>query len=194
MVKPHLEQVYAQSLAARTAAQSFVKADRVRLRLGVMCTIAPDKLIGWPMQLSHEARAPLASPWRDLPFLGRRAGRGSTLPLERLLALRPDLIIDAGTVDASCRSTARRVFEQTRIPDALIDGRLPESPHQLREAGRLLGVGPRASAWPSAPSRRWWSAQACAGCSRACTASPSGPTGSSTPRNSIACCTASRRS
>jgi hypothetical protein len=35
------------------------------------------------------------------------------------------------------------VFEQTRIPDALIDGRLPESPHQLREAGRLLGVGPR---------------------------------------------------
>jgi DNA-binding transcriptional LysR family regulator len=45
MVKPHLEQVYAQSLAARSAAQSFAKADRVSLRLGVMCTIAPDKLI-----------------------------------------------------------------------------------------------------------------------------------------------------
>lgn len=105
--------------------------------------LAPDKLLGWPMQLASEARALLAPAFRDLPFLGRLAGRGSTMPLEALLALKPDLIVDAGTVDATYLSTAERVARQTGIPYALIDGRLADSPRQLREAGRLLGVAER---------------------------------------------------
>ncbi len=106
-------------------------------------SLAPDKLMGWPWPLSAEARALLAPAARELPMLGRLAGRGSTLPLEKLVALKPDLIVDAGTVDATYLSTAERVWRQTGIPYVLVDGRLADSARQLREAGRLLGVPER---------------------------------------------------
>ncbi|ODU50677.1 MAG: hypothetical protein ABS92_02295 [Thiobacillus sp. SCN 63-374] len=105
--------------------------------------LAPDTLLGWPWPLADEALALLAPPARALPMLGRLAGRGSTLPLERLVALKPDLIVDAGTVDATYLSTAERVWRQTGIPYVLVDGRLADSARQLRAAGRLLGVAER---------------------------------------------------
>lgn len=105
--------------------------------------LAPDQLLGWPWSLSAEARALLRPGARDLPFLGRLAGRGSTLPLERLVALKPDLIVDAGAVDATYLSTAERVWRQTGIPYAVVDGRLADSARQLRATGHLLGVGRR---------------------------------------------------
>ena len=105
--------------------------------------VAPDKLLGWPQQLTPQARAWLAPGVRDQPFLGRLSGRGSTMPLEKLLALGPDLILDAGTVNATHLSTAESVHEQTGIPCVLLPGQLPDSPWQLLEAGRLLGVPSR---------------------------------------------------
>jgi ABC-type Fe3+-hydroxamate transport system substrate-binding protein len=60
---------------------------------------------------------------RALPELGRLTGRGDTLNLERLLAGRPDVIIDFGSVSATYRSLADRVQAQTGIPYVLIDGR-----------------------------------------------------------------------
>ncbi|HNQ05505.1 MAG TPA: ABC transporter substrate-binding protein [Thiobacillaceae bacterium] len=105
--------------------------------------LVPDKLMGWPWPLSDEARALLARGQRDLPMLGRLAGRGSTLPLERLVALKPDLIIDAGTVDETYFSLAERVARETRIPYVLVDGRLADSPRQLRDCGGLLGAAER---------------------------------------------------
>lgn len=105
--------------------------------------LAPDKLLGWPWPLSDAARALLAPAVRDLPMLGRLAGRGSTLPLEKLVALKPDLIVDAGTVDATYLSLAERVHRQTGIPYVVVDGRLADSARQLREAGRLLGAAER---------------------------------------------------
>ena len=105
--------------------------------------LAPAKLFGWPMQMSDEARAWIVPEARDLPFLGRLAGRGSTMPLEKLLALGPDLILDTGTVDETRLSTARSVHERTGLPVVLIPGRLLDSSWQLSEAGRLLGVPAR---------------------------------------------------
>mgnify|MGYP001187691588 CR=1 FL=1 len=105
--------------------------------------LAPDQLLGWPQELAADARAHLAPEYRALPFLGRLAGRGSTLPLERLVALKPDLVIDAGTVDGTYLSAAERVWRQTGIPYLLVDGRLADSARQLRETGRLLGVAAR---------------------------------------------------
>ena len=105
--------------------------------------VVPDKLLGWPWALSAEALAMLAPAYRSLPLLGRLAGRGSTMPLERLVALAPDLIIDSGTVDANYLSAAERVHQQTGIPYVLIDGRLADSARQLRDAGQLLGAPAR---------------------------------------------------
>lgn len=105
--------------------------------------VVPDKLMGWPGFPSDDARALLAPRARELPMLGRLAGRGSTLPLERLVALNPDLIVDVGTVDATYLSLAERVHRQTGIPYVLVDGRLPDSARQLRDCGQLLGAAER---------------------------------------------------
>lgn len=102
--------------------------------------VAPEKLMGWPWPLADDARALLIPRVRDLPMLGRLAGRGSTLPLEKLVALKPDLIVDAGTVDATYLSTAERVHRQTGIPYVLVDGRLTDSARQLRDCGQFLGA------------------------------------------------------
>lgn len=108
--------------------------------------LAPERLLGWPMQLSPEARAFLAPAARERPFLGRLSGRGSTMPLEKLLALEPDLILDTGTVDATYLSAAESVHERTGIPYLLVPGRLADSPWQLSETGRLVGVPERGAA------------------------------------------------
>lgn len=108
--------------------------------------LAPDRLLGWPMQLSPEARAFLGPAVRERPFLGRLSGRGSTMPLEKLLALAPDLILDTGTVDATYLSAAESVHDRTGLPYLLVPGRLADSPWQLSETARLLGVPERGAA------------------------------------------------
>jgi LysR family transcriptional regulator, hydrogen peroxide-inducible genes activator len=45
MVMPHLEQVWSETQATKSLAEGFRKLTRTKLRLGVMCTIAPDQLI-----------------------------------------------------------------------------------------------------------------------------------------------------
>ncbi len=67
----------------------------------LLAALAPDKLVGWPLQLSDAARGLLGAPLQGLPFVGRLAGRGSTVPMETLVQLQPDLILDSGTADAT---------------------------------------------------------------------------------------------
>lgn len=106
--------------------------------------LAPHLLPGWPMSMSGPKSELLPSTYQNLPHLGRLAGRGSTMSAEKLLALRPDVIIDVGTVDNTYLSSAGRAHQQTGIPYILVDGSLPDSAKQLREVGQLLGVAARA--------------------------------------------------
>lgn len=110
----------------------------------LLAVLAPSKMMGWPLQPSDAARAMLAPALRERPFLGRLAGRGSTIPVEKLLQLRPDLILDAGSADATYISAARAVHEQTGLPCVLTHGRLPEHAAQLRTVGRMVGEAQRA--------------------------------------------------
>ena len=109
----------------------------------LVTVLAPEKLLGWSGAMSAEALSWLPPFLRELPVLGRLSGRGSTIPLEKLVALKPDLIVDAGTVDATYLSMAERVHRQTGIPYVLVDGRLMDSARQLRESAKLLGVAGR---------------------------------------------------
>ena len=79
----------------------------------LLAAVAPQKLLGWPMKLPAQARAWMGEPLADLPYLGRLAGRGSTMPLEALLELQPDLVLDSGTVDATYLSGTERLHRQT---------------------------------------------------------------------------------
>jgi DNA-binding transcriptional LysR family regulator len=46
VMRPYLEETYRQSQQARKVAASFIKLDHTPLKLGIMCTIGPDNLVG----------------------------------------------------------------------------------------------------------------------------------------------------
>lgn len=109
----------------------------------LLLALAPEKLLGFS-SLDLRNSPLFADKLRQLSRLGRLSGRGSTLSLEALMALDPDMIIDVGNVDETYRSLAKRVSDQTGIPYVLIDGTLKDSPAQLRQTGALLGVSEKA--------------------------------------------------
>lgn len=106
--------------------------------------LVPEKLLGWPMNLTAENLAYIHPDQQPLPFVGRLAGRGSTVSLETLLVLAPDVIVDVGNAGETHRSSAQRVTQQTGIATLQIEGLLAQTPQQLREAGTLLGTSERA--------------------------------------------------
>jgi iron complex transport system substrate-binding protein len=106
--------------------------------------LAPQRLIGWTRGFRGDEADYVAAPYRDLPVLGRLAGRGGTANLEALLAARPDLVFDYGSLAPTYTSLAERVQAQTGLPYLLIDGRFDAIPSALRLFGGILGVEDRA--------------------------------------------------
>ncbi len=96
----------------------------------LLYVLAPQAMIGW-VRAPRDAEKPFLLPAvRDLPELGRLTGRGDTLNLERLIAAKPDLVIDFGSINDTYRSLADRVQAQTGIPYLLIDGRFENTPRR----------------------------------------------------------------
>ena len=100
-------------------------------------TLAPDLLLGWPRANRPEEREYLLPDIGARPEVGRITGRGNTANLEAVLALKPDLIVDIGSTDATYVSLADRVQEQTGIPYALLDGRFGGIAATYRTLGQL---------------------------------------------------------
>lgn len=106
--------------------------------------LAPEKLAGWVREPKAEEKPFLLPAVQDLPVFGQLTGKGGTANVEAVLAARPDVIIDVGTVNPTYASLADKVQAQTGIPYVLIDGAFLRSPAMLRETGALLGVSSRA--------------------------------------------------
>lgn len=106
--------------------------------------LAPEKLIGWSRRPSPDEAAFLPPAARNLPEIGRLTGRGGTANLEVILAAKPDVIVDFGSVTNTYISLANRVQEQTGIPYILIDGRFDNSVAAIRLFGEIAGVSERA--------------------------------------------------
>jgi iron complex transport system substrate-binding protein len=75
----------------------------------VLYTLAPELLIGWPRANRPEEREFLLPDVGARPEIGRITGRGNTANLEVVLALKPDLILDVGSVNPTYVSLADRV-------------------------------------------------------------------------------------
>ncbi|MFB9949877.1 iron ABC transporter substrate-binding protein [Rhizobium puerariae] len=106
--------------------------------------LAPEKLTGWVREPTAQEKEFLLPAVRDLPTFGRLTGQGGTANMEAVLAARPDIIIDVGTVNDTYVSLADKVQAQTGIPYVLIDGAFAKTPESLRKVGELLGVSARA--------------------------------------------------
>jgi iron complex transport system substrate-binding protein len=106
--------------------------------------IAPDKLLGWTRAIRPAEAAFMPERYAALPELGRLAGRGDTANVETVLALRPDVIIDVGSVADTYASLAERVQQRTGVPYLLFDGRLESMASTFRAVGRATGDDDRA--------------------------------------------------
>ncbi len=110
----------------------------------LLCTLAPERMIGWARMPSPNEKPFVLEKVRELPEYGRLTGRGGTANLESVLRFKPDLIIDSGSTNATYVSLANTVQEQTRLPYLLLDGRLESTPAIYRLLGDALGVQERA--------------------------------------------------
>lgn len=108
-------------------------------------TLAPEKLAGWNRAPTPEERAFIPARYADLPVVGRLTGRGNTANVEVVLQLKPDLIFDYGTVNATYASLADRAQAQTNIPFALIDGSFAQIENSYVLLGAMLGEQARAA-------------------------------------------------
>ena len=106
-------------------------------------TLAPEKMLGWNRPPSAEERAFVPARFAELPTLGRLTGRGNTANVEVVLAARPDLIFDYGSLTATYRSLADRTQQQLGVPYLLFDGNLSAIPAVYARVGELLGAGDR---------------------------------------------------
>src|ERR1043166_7189061 len=100
-------------------------------------TLAPEILIGWPRANRAEECEFMLPDVCARPEVGRLTGRGNTANLEAVLALKPDLILDVGSLNPTFVSLAARVQEQTGIPYALLDGRFEAIVPTYRKLGEL---------------------------------------------------------
>ena len=107
-------------------------------------TLAPDLLLGWPRANRPEELEFLLPGIGSRPEVGRITGRGNSANLETVLALKPDLILDAGSTRQTFVELADRVQAQTGIPYALLDGRFDRIGASYRTLGELVGRTDRA--------------------------------------------------
>jgi iron complex transport system substrate-binding protein len=104
----------------------------------LLYALAPDTLVGWTSAFRAAERPFVPQRYADLPVLGRLTGRGNTANPETVLATRPDLIFDYGTINDTYVSLADRVQAQTGVPYLLIDGAFPKMPDAFSLLGEIL--------------------------------------------------------
>jgi iron complex transport system substrate-binding protein len=102
----------------------------------LLSAIAPDLMLGWPSPVSDSAGAMLAPSAALLSQIPRLTGGEDVTA--KLQALRPDLILDYGTLSPRYADLARTTQEKTGVPTILLDGSLTEIPHVVRLLGGIL--------------------------------------------------------
>jgi iron complex transport system substrate-binding protein len=115
----------------------------------LLYTFAPELLLGWTRAPEPAQCQFLGAGACDKPEVGRLTGRGNTTNLEEVLKLKPDLILDVGTINDTYISLANRVQQQTGIPYALLDGRFAAAAATYRKLGELTHRQSQAEAFAS---------------------------------------------
>lgn len=113
----------------------------------ILFALAPDSLVGWTTPFRPAERPFVPDRYADLPALGRLTGRGNTANIETVIAARPDLVFDYGTVNPTYVSLADRVQAQAKIPYLLVDGAFDRIADAFVLLGDVLGRRREAGEW-----------------------------------------------
>lgn len=109
----------------------------------LLAALAPDLMLGWPFPIPPKSRAYLAPEAASLPLVPRVTGREDVTA--KVIALKPDLIVDYGTVSPRYSDLARATEQRTGIPTILLDGSLSQIPQAFRLLGHVLHREARAA-------------------------------------------------
>jgi iron complex transport system substrate-binding protein len=112
----------------------------------LLYSLAPDRMTGWVSAPRPEALPFLEPRTRTLPAYGRLTGRGGTANVEGVLAAKPDVIVDSGSLGPTYASLADKVQAQTGIPYILLDGSFASTRNTYRQLGAALGLQAEADA------------------------------------------------
>lgn len=104
----------------------------------LLWSLAPELMTGWVRRPSPAELAFLPPQAAALPEVGRLTGRDNTANVEAVLAQRPDLVLDYGSIGTTYLSLADRVQEQTGLPTLLLDGTLASIPETYTLLGGIL--------------------------------------------------------
>lgn len=102
----------------------------------LLAAVAPDLMLGWTSPVSDNARALLAPEAAKLPQVPRLTGRDDVT--DKIAPLKPDLILDYGTIAPRYVDLAKATQQRTGIPTVLLDGSLAEIPRTFRLLGSIL--------------------------------------------------------
>lgn len=102
----------------------------------LLAAVVPDLMLGWTSPVSDGARALLSPDAAKLPIVPRLTGRDDVA--DKVIALKPDLILDYGTIAPRYIDLAKATQQRTGIPTILLDGSLAEIPRVFRLLGGML--------------------------------------------------------
>jgi iron complex transport system substrate-binding protein len=102
----------------------------------LLAAVAPDLMLGWTSPVSDSARALLSPEAAKLPQVPRLTGRDDVT--DKVAGLKPDLILDYGTIAPRYVDLAKATQQRTGIPTVLLDGSLAEVPRTFRLLGSML--------------------------------------------------------
>jgi iron complex transport system substrate-binding protein len=114
--------------------------------------LAPEKMLGWPRKPGGPGLTFLTPAARELPEIGALVRDGS-VNSAAIAELKPDLIVDYGSLAPGFIAAARRVQAETGIPYLIFDGALEASPQVLRLIGAAVGAAERAESLATAADR-----------------------------------------
>lgn len=109
----------------------------------LLYTLVPDMIVGrnhMPTAAALEFMPPelrTPKPIKNLP------DRDEPRYDDELLALRPDVYIDYGTIDDDYVAALEAISGRTKVPALILDGRLTAIPQMYRKLGAALGVPDR---------------------------------------------------
>lgn len=109
----------------------------------LLYTLVPEMLVGRNHQPSPAAQALMPPEFRALTPIVNLPDRDEARYDAELVALRPDVYVDYGTVDDDYVAALEAVSARTRVPGLILDGRLDAIPSVYRRLGAALGVAER---------------------------------------------------
>jgi iron complex transport system substrate-binding protein len=119
----------------------------------LLYTLVPEMLVGRNRLPEKDALEFFPPPYRAPVFIRQLPEVDNPAADAELLALKPDVYIDYGTVHEDYIASVDAVQRRTRVPGIILDGALARIPDTYRRLGAALGVAARGQQKAAAAER-----------------------------------------